>query len=68
MKITFERIEEWQNHFRILDHSKSELVTWVFSHEELNELISIFGNLLYFMCMTNKTYLENFEKEVTTNE
>lgn len=58
MKITFERIEEWQHHFEILNHSKSELVTWGFTHEELNELIFILGNLLYFMHMTHKTGFE----------
>lgn len=54
MTITFDRIAEWQTHFRILDHSKSELITWGFTHDELNELIFILGNMLYFMHMTNR--------------
>lgn len=63
MKITFERIEEWQNHFRILNHSKSDNVTWGFTHDELNELIFILGNLLYFMHMTHKTGFETKDGE-----
>lgn len=58
MKITFERIEEWQIHFHELNHSKSDIVTYGFTHDELNELIFILGNLLYFMHMTHKTHFE----------
>mgnify|MGYP007012481077 CR=1 FL=1 len=63
MKITFERIEEWQNHFHELNHSNLNIVTYEFTHEELNELIFILGNLLYFMHMTNKTGFETKDGE-----
>lgn len=54
MKISFERIEEWQLRFMKLNHDKKQIITDTYHHDELDEIIYILGNLLYFMHMTNK--------------
>lgn len=59
MKITFERIKEYQERFIKLDHIDMYNVGEFFTHKELKELIDILGNLLYFMYMTNKDYLDS---------
>lgn len=58
MKISFEKIQKYQERFMKLDHMEFDTVGDLFTHKELRELIGILGNLLFFMHMTNKEGLE----------
>ena len=54
MTISFDRIKDYQERFMMLNHSKENFIFGAFTHDELNELIEILGNLLYFMVVSHK--------------
>lgn len=58
MKISFDKIKEYQERFMKLDHIEFDTVGDLFTHKELRELIGILGNLLFFMHMTHKEDLD----------
>lgn len=58
MKITFDKVKEYQMHYMYLQacqkRAQVDKVVDMLTENELNELIEILGKLLYFMHMTHR--------------
>lgn len=52
--VTRDRIIEVQMNLQKINHAKVNPVMIIATHEEIEELIYILGNLIYFMTMTHK--------------